>query len=114
MATFAASEPRIELVGTGHLLHEHLTASLGQTVFQQTRNTERDRPWSLEALASFWTEVMLRAPQSLTQALQEAARGNGSGWPPVGASQGEHGGSRPGDFHPMSSRPCWAYTRSRN
>src|SRR5262249_55676595 len=59
---------------------------LCQTVFQQTCTTERERQWSLEALVSFWTEVILRAPQSLPQALQEAALGNGSGWPPVQAS----------------------------
>lgn len=86
MAISAASEARIELLGTVELLHEHLTASLCQTVFQQTRRTERERPWSRHALASFWTEVILRAPQSLPQAWQEAALGNGSGWPPVGAS----------------------------
>ena len=86
MATSAASEHRIELLGTVQLLHDHLTTSLCQTVFQQTRTTERERQWSLEALASFWTEVILRAPHSLTQALQAAAVGNGSGWPPVVAS----------------------------
>ena len=86
MAISVASEQRIELLGTVALLHEHLTTSLCQTVFQQTRTTERERQWSLEALVSFWTEVILRAPQSLTQALQEAALGNGSGWHPVQAS----------------------------
>jgi hypothetical protein len=86
MATSAASEHRIELLGTVQLLHDHLTTSLCQTVFQQTRTTERERQWSLEALASFWTEVILRAPPSLTQALQEAAGGTGSGWPQVEAS----------------------------
>ena len=86
MAPSLTSEPRIELLGTVELLHEHLTKSLCQSVCQQTRHTERERQGSLHALASFWTEVMLRAPQSLTQALQEAALGNGSGWPPVGAS----------------------------
>ena len=86
MAISVASEQRIELLGTVELLHDHLTTSLCQTVFQQTRTTERERQWSLEALVSFWTEVILRAPQSLTQALQEAALGNGSGWPPVQAS----------------------------
>jgi hypothetical protein len=86
MATSAASEQRIELLGTVQLLHDHLTTSLCQTVFQQTRTTERERQWSLEALASFWTEVILRAPQSLTQALQEAAVSNGAGWPHVKAS----------------------------
>jgi hypothetical protein len=86
MAISVSSEPRIDLLGTVDLLHDHLTTSLCQTVFQQTRSTERERHWSLEALASFWTEVILRAPQSLTQALQEAAIGNGSGWPHVEAS----------------------------
>jgi Transposase DDE domain len=86
MAISAASDQRIELLGTVELLHDHLTPSLCQTVFQKTRTTERERQWSLEALASFWTEVILRAPPSLTQALQEAAVGNGSGWPPVQAS----------------------------
>lgn len=86
MATPVASDQRIELLGTVELLHEHLTTSLCQTVFQQTRTTERERQWSLAALASFWTEVILRAPPSLTQALQEAALGNGSGWPHVEAS----------------------------
>jgi hypothetical protein len=86
MGTSAALEQRIELLDTVELLHDYLTKSLCQTVFQQTRTTERERQWSLHTLASFWTKVILRAPQSLTQALQEAALGNGSGWPPVGAS----------------------------
>jgi hypothetical protein len=86
MATSASSPHRIELLGTVELLHHHLTQSLCQTVFQQTRTTERECHWSLKALASFWTEVILRAPHSLTQALQEAALGNGSGWPRVQAS----------------------------
>ncbi len=86
MAIPVSPEQRIELLGTVQLLHEHLTTSLCQTVFQQTRTTERERQWSLAALASFWTEVILRAPQSLTQALQEAALGNGAGWPRVQAT----------------------------
>jgi hypothetical protein len=86
MASPAPQETRIELLGTVQILHEHLTTSLCQTVFQQTRITERERQWSLAALASFWTEVILRAPQSLTQALQEAASGSGAGWPHVQAT----------------------------
>jgi hypothetical protein len=86
MATSVASEQRIELLGTVELLHEYLTTSRCQTVFQQTRTTERERQWSLEALASFWTAVILRAPPSLTQALQEAAGGSSAGWPLVQAS----------------------------
>ena len=86
MATPASPEQRVELLGTVQVLHEHLTTSLCQTVFQQTRTTERERRWSLAALASFWTEVILRAPQSLTQAIEEAATGNGAGWPRVQAT----------------------------
>ena len=47
MAISVASEQRIELLGTVELLHDHLTTSLCQTVFQQTRTTERERQWSL-------------------------------------------------------------------
>jgi Transposase DDE domain len=86
MATPASREPRVELLGTVQVLHEHLTTSLCQTVFPQTRTTERERRWSLAALASFWTAVILRAPQSLTQAIEEAATGNGAGWPRVPAT----------------------------
>jgi hypothetical protein len=37
-------------------------------------------------LAEFWTAVILRAPHSLTQALEEAAAGTGAGWPTVQAT----------------------------
>lgn len=86
MANLAASEQRVELLGTIRVLHAHLTASLCRTVFQQTRTTERARQWTLTALAEFWTAVILRAPHSLTQALEEAATGTGAGWPAVQAT----------------------------
>ena len=86
MASPAPQETRIELLGTVQRLHEPLTTSLCQTVLQQTRLTERERQWSLAAWASFWTEVILRAPQALPQALQEAASGRGAGWPHVPAT----------------------------
>ena len=76
---------RVELLGTVQVLHEHLTTSLCQTVFQQTRTTERDavrtwRPWRRSGPKSSC------APQSLTQAIEEAATGNGAGWPRVQAT----------------------------
>jgi hypothetical protein len=67
----------VDLLGTVELLHRHLDASLCETVFQSQRKTERRREWTLQALAEFWTAVILRAPQALTQVLQEAARGVG-------------------------------------
>jgi Transposase DDE domain len=86
MASPDPQETRIELLGTVQVLHDHLTASLCQTVFQQTRTTERERQWTLHALAEFWTAVILRAPPSLTQPLEEAAAGTGAGWPLVQAT----------------------------
>jgi hypothetical protein len=86
MASAEPPELRVELLGTVQILHDHLTASLCQTVFQQTRTTERERQWTLHALAEFWTAVILRAPHSLTQALEEAAAGTGAGWPAVQAT----------------------------
>jgi hypothetical protein len=86
MASLKPQETPVELLGTVQVLHAHLTASLCRTVFQQTRTTERERPWTLVALAEFWLAVILRAPPSLTQALAEAAAGAGAGWPAVQAT----------------------------
>jgi hypothetical protein len=86
MANPESQETRIELLGTVQVLHDHLSARLCRTVFQQTRTTERERHWTLHALAAFWTAVILRAPQALTQALEAAAAGTGAGWPTVQAT----------------------------
>jgi hypothetical protein len=86
VALSVASEQRIARLGTVELLQDHLTTSLCQTVLQQTRTTARERLWRLEAFVSFWTEGIVRAPQSLPQALPEAARGPGSGGPSGPAS----------------------------
>ena len=86
MATVDTRDQRVDLLGTVQVLHAHLTASMCQTVFDQTRTTERARKWTLGALAEFWTAVIIRAPQSLTQALEEAAASPGAGWPSVQAS----------------------------
>src|SRR5258708_31039921 len=74
MAAAAAppAVPRVNLAQTIHLLHTHLTAALCHTVFQRVRTRERQRRWSLAALAQFWLTVLLTGPRSLTQALREA------------------------------------------
>jgi len=64
--------PRVNLAETVELLHTHLTAALCHTVFHRIRIRERQRQWSLAALAQFWLTVLLTGPRSLTQALQEA------------------------------------------
>jgi hypothetical protein len=37
--------------------------------------------WSLYALANFWNHVVLHSPGSITQAIEEATRGEGQVWP---------------------------------
>jgi hypothetical protein len=64
--------PCVNLTETVELLHTHLTAALCHTVFQRVRTRERQRLWSLAALAQFWLTVLFTGPRSLTQALQEA------------------------------------------
>jgi len=64
--------PSVNLAKTVELLHTHLTAALCHTVFQRVRNRERQRRWSLAALAQFWLAVLFTGPRSLTQALREA------------------------------------------
>jgi hypothetical protein len=49
-----------------NLIHGELTESITRSVFQQTRTTERERKWTLQLLLTFWTEVILRAPRSLS------------------------------------------------
>jgi hypothetical protein len=86
MAPPAAREQRVERLGTVQVRQEPLTTSLCQTVFPPTRTTERARRWSLAALASFWSDVLRRAPPALPQAIAAAATGHGAGWPRVQAT----------------------------
>lgn len=79
-------ETEINLLETARILDSTVTKSLCETVFQSTRNTERQRLWSLHAMAEFWTAVILRAPRSLQQALEESAAGRNPQWPQVAAT----------------------------
>jgi hypothetical protein len=80
MASRASS--KVDLLSVVEVLHEHLTPGLCAGVFDDVRDTERRRLWTLERLAGFWTQVVLRAPASLTHALAEAT-GGGSSYPQV-------------------------------
>jgi hypothetical protein len=76
MAVVAKNSARqVRLLRTLELLQEHITAALCGAVFQQIRTKERQREWSLYALVQFWTAVILRAPTSLTHALNEVHEG---------------------------------------
>lgn len=76
---------RVDLLGPVRILHKHLTQALCEQVFAAGRATERRRIWTLQQIALFWTAVILRAPASLRQALDEAHRGVG-GYPHVQAT----------------------------
>ena len=53
------------------LLNDVVTEELCKEVFQSSRTNEREREWSLCALAEFWRKVVLRSPSSLEQAVEE-------------------------------------------
>lgn len=76
----------VDLLGLVELLHKHVTAGLCEDVFQQTRDAERQRKWSLHALAWFWMAVVLRAPKALSQALDESHQGGDKLLPHVEAT----------------------------
>lgn len=67
----AAAAARVDLIRVMDLLQTHITSALCQTVFRRVRTTERQRAWTLQALVQFWTAVILRAPEALSQALVE-------------------------------------------
>ena len=65
----SAAATRVNLIRVMDLLQTHITSALCQTVFRGVRRTERQRAWTLQALVQFWTAVILRAPEALSQAL---------------------------------------------
>jgi hypothetical protein len=76
----------IDLLRVVDLLQEHITPALCRAVFGAVRRTERQRAWTLEALIGFWTAVVLRAPQALTQALVDSLEGRDPMFPRIEAS----------------------------
>lgn len=57
-------------VPTIEFLHKNVSEALCEEVHQELRTTERQRKWSLFALARFWIAVVLQAPRSLSQLLE--------------------------------------------
>lgn len=51
------------------LLHEHLSEAACQEVFLDIRDKERQRDWTLHALAEFWLAVVIEAPPALSHLL---------------------------------------------
>lgn len=86
--TAPAPNTPINLLGTISLVNNHLTEAMCQEVFQAARTNERQREWSIFALAKFWTAVAIQAPNSLGQALDQARTDNNGLLPEVTATDG--------------------------
>src|SRR4029079_10123543 len=76
---------RVDLLGALEVLQGYLTPALCAAAFAEVRTAERQRRWTLECLTRFWTAVILRAPPSLTHALEEAS-GGANAYPKVNAT----------------------------
>jgi len=78
---------RVDLIGVVELLIEHLTPALCATVFRRYRRTERERKWTLYALALFWVAMLVRQPSSIKQGVHETRKGRSRDklWPRVNA-----------------------------
>lgn len=85
MAKPPAKDPKVNLLKTIELLQRYVTEALCRSVFNKVRDRERQRKWTLYALISFWTEVIIRAPKALSHALAACAEGV-AGWSQVRAS----------------------------
>lgn len=76
------AEVYVDLIEATQVVHRHLTSSMCESVFCKLRTRERARTWTLELMARFWVSVVMGAPDSLREALEEAHGGRG-GFPLV-------------------------------
>jgi hypothetical protein len=76
---------RVSLYGMIDLLLKHLTRPLCETVFEQHRDTERERKWTFFAVAQFWTAMIIRHPAAIQHGLDETRKGRSKDklWPRV-------------------------------
>lgn len=75
MAPGSRQDSEVDLLGAVQLIHRHLDETLCEDVFWRFRGKERQRSWTLEGLLQFWTAVVVRAPDSLTELLELGRRG---------------------------------------
>jgi hypothetical protein len=68
-------DPVVNLAPIVAKVHDIATKELCDEVFYDVRSTERQRDLSLHSLFHFWTAVVLRAPRSLSLALEQAGLG---------------------------------------
>jgi hypothetical protein len=97
----ALLDQQVDLVSVTDVLHEYLDCALVDAAYEDLRNGERERAWTLKHMVEFWTAVILRAPPSLSHALRRACGGRASGYPHVDAS--------PQAFFKRSSSLRWEF-----
>jgi len=73
----------VHLAPTVEMLHEHISEAMCAEVFEELRTNERQRKWSLFALARFWLAVILEPPPSLNQLLERVRRIDPRGFLPA-------------------------------
>lgn len=86
MAKRRRAAREVNLLRLIDLLQERITPALCQAAFRRVRRSERQRAWTLHALVQFWTAVILRAPQALSQALADAREERDPLFPRIEAS----------------------------
>ena len=76
---------RVNFLPMIELLTRILTPALCQTVFDQFRDTQRERKWTFQAIARFWTAMIIDNPPSLQNGLDQTRKGRGKSklWPRV-------------------------------
>lgn len=79
----------VYLAPTVEFLHGQITEALCEEVFQGVRTTERQRKWTLFALARFWLAVVLEPPRSLSQLLERTRSRDPKGILPAVAASAE-------------------------
>lgn len=82
----SASATTVDLVDIIRLLQDALTEALCETVWKRLRFRERKREWTLYTLGKFWIGVVLRAPGSLTLAMEQASKQLDAAWPEMASS----------------------------
>ena len=82
-------EVDVYLAPTVEFLHGQITEALCEEVFKSIRTNERQRKWTLFALARFWLAVIVEAPPSLSQLLERTRRLDPKGILPAVAASAE-------------------------
>ena len=81
-------QKQVNLLSMIEWLTRLLTPTLCQAVFDKFRDTQRERKWTFQAIAQFWTALIIENPRSVQSGLDQTRKGRGKSklWPRVMAS----------------------------